>query len=281
MMVEVRIGDAATYVQLTREGTDPLNLAKAAIAGAVEELARGKGHEEALKLDLAQAARSIFGQAPNAMIGGLLIVKAHKAQIDIDASVKAIADIEHAREVESSELLAKSSLMKQAQGEDFNLRKTAEIHNFELTLIQQQTTEAQALFEMKKDQMLALSQGKIDFWQKAFQVATEELESGTSTADVLNNMQTLIQNIQGNFPQIAGGQAANGQTQLQGGQAQMPALKPGQPTEDEPQIVDAASGPKPAKKPWSEAGLTLMEVPVPPTLAPSWTTGNTSFRSEK
>jgi hypothetical protein len=265
MTVEVKVGDAATYVQLTRDGTDPLNLAKEAILGAIAELARGKMHDEVLQIDLAKTAEAIFAQAPNEMIGGLKIAKAHKAIIDIDANVKAISEIRHAREVDSTELSEKSILMKQAQEKEHELKLAAEVNNYNLTLQRQQTAEAQALFQMRRDQLNALSNGQIEFWQKAFQIATEDLAAGSTTAEVLGNMQILIQNIQGNLPQIAGGVPAQEQKLLQDKQAQEPVLHSGQPVEEE-QVVETAATGKPEKKTWGEIGLSLMEVSVPPAL---------------
>jgi S1-C subfamily serine protease len=78
-------------------------------------------------------------------------------------------------------------------------------------------------------------------------------------------MQTLIQNIQGNLPQIAGGVPAQEQKLLQGKQAQEPVLHTGQPVEEE-QVVETTATAKPEKKTWGEMGLSLMEVSVPPAL---------------
>jgi hypothetical protein len=281
LTVEMSIGDAATFVQMTNEHIDPLSLVKEAIAGEVVKLTRGKPHDDVITLDLAEAAYEAFQQqAPNAMIAGLRIVKAHNAQIHVDDNIRVRAEIGQVKETELVQVEAKKTVLKQTQEAEAELRLAAEDQNHDLTLKKGRTAETQLNFDLKREQMKAMSQGYTEFFQKVFQIEIENLEAGSSThTQVWQNIQNMIQSTQGSAPQIAGQTNTNGQLQLPN--SQIPALKAGQPPEDAVQVIEAAEGTRPAKKVWPEAGLILIEAPLPSTLL-SYTEGIThAFQIQK
>ncbi|HEY1348439.1 MAG TPA: hypothetical protein VGF67_02290 [Ktedonobacteraceae bacterium] len=267
LTVELKIGDAATFVQLTSENIDPLHLVKEAIAGEIVKLTRGKPHDDVIKLDLTEAALQAFEQqTPHTMIAGLRLAKAHHAQIQVDENIRARAEIVQVKETELTQIEAKKAVLKQTQDADAELKQTAEEHNLDLTIKKGHTAEAQLNFDLKRDQMIAMSQGYTEFFQKVMQIEIENLETGSSThTQVWQNIQNMIQSTLGYAPQIAGQAQTNEQHQLQEGQPEVRALKAGQPSEDAVQVIEAA---QPAKKAWPEAGLILMVAPVPSALLP-------------
>lgn len=268
MTVEVKLGDAARVLN----GVDPLEVATAAIKGAVIDLTHDKNHDEVLQLDLVRAAHEVFEKAPDSMIGGLLIVKAHKVQISVDANIQASADIEHARDVGLSEVRARGTLMKASQDEEYDLKVLAEKRNLELVDLQGQTTYRQLLFGVREEQVRAMSHVQTDFLEKAISIEIENLESGSSHEDVLKNIQRLIGSTQVNFPQLAGPSTANEPAQSRN--------EPARPAGEE-DVVDAAAQPKTASIYWPEAGLAFLEVPFPPTVLPYMRGRTHAFQIQK
>jgi hypothetical protein len=262
LTVELKIGDAATFVQMTSENIDPLYLVKEAIAGEIVKLTRGKAHDDVIQLDLTEVALQAFEQqTPHTMIAGLRLVKAHHAQIQVDENIRTRAEIVQAKETELTQIEAKKAVLKQTQEAEAELKLTAEEHNLALTARKGHTAEAQLNLDLKREQMIAMSQGYTEFFQKVMQIEIENLETGSSThTQVWQNIQNMIQSTLGYAPQIAGQAQTNGQRQLPEGQPEVRALKAGQPSEDAVQVIEAA---QPAKKVWPEAGLILMEAPVP------------------
>lgn len=282
LTVELQIADGAKYVQLKNENANHLNLVKEAIAGAIVKLAHGKTHEEVIHLDLTEAARGVFKQATNTMIAGLRIVRAHKAEIQVDANVQARADIVNGKNTDLTRVGAREEVLIRTQDAEANLRLAAEDQNLKLARKQGETEQARLEADLRRDQMVAMSQAYTEFFQKVFQIETENLVTGTSTqAEVLQNIQKMLQITQGNVPQIGAQAGEHEQPQLQGGPQPVRALKSGQTDEDDAQIIEAAAAPQPARRVWLEAGLVLMEVPLPTVLLPYMEGATTAFQIQK
>jgi hypothetical protein len=250
MTVELEIGNPTEFIRLTREGNDPLHLARVVIEGAIQHAAAGKAHDELPGVDLDKAAQSAFAAAPSSTIGGLKIVKAHKVFLRVDPRILERANIKHQTSIEKATVQNKAELEYLENELDFKSAQQIEAQELTLIRLRQEREKIQYIFELEKDDAAeahrlrkALSQWTYSEWVAR---ASEDMQANVSLQKIVEEMTTLRRILPTGLPQIA----------EQPNMKQLPEEK-------------ATDGQGQSQKPLRqmfeniELGLTLVEIRVP------------------
>jgi hypothetical protein len=280
------------FVRLSREGNEPLNLVRAVVEGAIAHAAKGQKHDELSNIDLHQVAQDAFANAPGATIGGLKIVKAHKAILRVDARKQEKADVVTQTEVEKVKKSKEAELNDLQNHLDFDSAQKVAEQDIILARKQQEKDKDEYLFNLEKDAIedhhrlrKALSQWA---YSEFVNHASDALQADVPVQKIMQDMGTLSLALQAGLPQIAESptnkQLPEGKSEsIQHGQR---SLNPGQSGQNggsmvDGQFVEVDTLPKPSKIENAKVGLTLIEVVVPPSLLSHLDEHNLAFQVRK
>jgi hypothetical protein len=272
MTLELEIDIAQEFVRLTREGNDPLNLVRAVIEGAIARAVKGQKHDELSDMDLHQVAQDAFTNVPGATIGGLKIVKAHKAILRVDTRRQEQADVTTQAEVEKVKKSKDAELDDLQNQLDFDSAQKVADQEIILVRKQQQKDKEEYLFNLDRDAIeehhrlrKALSQWA---YSQFVDHASEALQANVPVQKIVQDMAALSLALQTGLPQIAESptnkQLPESKVESDTVQQGQPLLNPGQSSQNgsmvDGQFVEVG------KIESAEVGLTLIEVAVHPSL---------------
>lgn len=258
MTVELEVGDAPRFVQLTREGNDPLNLVKAAIEGAIQRATHGKEHNALHDVDLREAAEEVFKEVLDQMIGGLKLVKARKVSLHPDPKIKEKADITYRKEVEETEVRREAELVELVQKLESQRDLQARQQEFERARLQQAIEKMRYQMQLEKDDLKAISQFRRNLLQIAMEQAEQSLEADADVKGIIAKIENLL-NL---FPRSV--TSVSEQVQLQNLQhPEILTLKAGQVSSDTSQATETIAPSELNKINDDRIGWTLIEVSVP------------------
>lgn len=258
MTVELEVGDAPLFVQLTREGNDPLNLVRAAIAGAIQRATHDKEHDALHDEDLREAAEEVFKEVLDQMIGGLKLVKARKVSLHPDPKIKEKADITYQKEVEETEVRREAELVELVQKLESQRDLQARQQEFERARLQQAIEKMRYQMQLEKDDLKAISQFRRNLLQIAMEQAEQSLEADADVKGIIAKIENLL-NL---FPRSV--TSVSEQVQLQNLQhPEILTLKAGQVSSDTSQATETIAPSELNKINDDRIGWTLIEVSVP------------------
>jgi hypothetical protein len=293
MTLELEIDLPQEFVRLTREGNDPLKLVREVIEGAIARAVKGQKHDELSDLDLHQVAQEAFTNAPDATIGGLRVVKAHKAILRVDVRKQETADIITQAEVEKVKKSREAELDDLQNQLDFDSAQKVADQEITLARKQQQKDKEEYLFNLDRDRIeehhrlsKALSQWA---YSQFVDHASEALQANEPIQKIVQDMGALSLALQTGLPQIAESptskQLPEGRVEANMVSQEQRLLNPGQSSQNgsmiDGQFVEVDTLPKPNKIENAEVGLTLTEVAVHPSLFSLLDGHNVAFQVRK
>ncbi len=259
--VELQVIDPAQFIELYRQGADPVNLVILGIKLAIQEYADRTNHEDMRTLNILGKARYAFAGNLRA---GIRINHTYEPVLKADPMIQEQIDLERKNRMEINRMEKQAELVHKEGELDFESAKQSETHELALLRMQQEKEKAQYLFELEKDAKMGAHQFRKDLFQSVLsqlmERAGEALQANVPVYEIVEDITALDGAFLRSLPQIESAKTTDGQDRALNGQ---PPEGSGQAGQDESQSSDAAMPPKRAEIEKQEWGLTVKEVRLP------------------
>lgn len=191
MIAELKIVDPAEFVQLTRQGNDPLNLARNIIEGTILDIADGKAHDQLSEVNFAQAISNKLKSSISLAAGGMELVNIHKIELHIDPRIQEKNAIIYQTEVETTKLEQQNAQRALKQQQDHNFSLATKQQEYKLSQTQISIENERYAFEQSKLSRTDSYQIQREIVRMALSHVSNDLEHGISIDQIGDDIRAL------------------------------------------------------------------------------------------
>jgi hypothetical protein len=218
--VELQVSNTSQFIELYRQGADPVNMVIRSIRSVIQEYADRTNHEDMYAVNIQAKAENAFDREVSNLRAGICINRAYEPLLKADPTIQQQIDLGRRNRVEITKMGKDAELADTQTTLEFESASKIAMQELSLLRMRQEKEKVQYRFQLQKDDEVSAHKLRRELLQRAIdslaERASEDVQANLPLYQVIEDMTAALTSA---LPQIESGKAIDRQDSALNGQA--------------------------------------------------------------